>query len=100
VITLDTVANMISFGALFAFSAVNLAVVKHYLVDQKLRGCRNCLLYGAIPGLGFLSTLWLWSSLTSLSFTIGLCWMGLGLLVLLGLTRALRVKLPELQMAE
>lgn len=100
VITLDTVANMISFGALFAFSAVNLAVVKHYLVDQKLRGCRNGLLYGVIPGLGFISTLWLWSSLTSLSFTIGLCWMGMGLLVLLGLTRALRVKLPELQMAE
>ncbi|GLO13369.1 putrescine importer [Pseudomonas putida] len=100
VITLDTVANMISFGALFAFSAVNLAVVKHYLVDQKLRGGRNCLLYGAIPGLGFLSTLWLWSSLTSLSFTIGLCWMGMGLMVLMGLTRAFRVKLPELQMAE
>ena len=34
VITLDTVANMISFGALFAFSAVNLAVVKHYLVEK------------------------------------------------------------------
>ncbi|MBF8788209.1 APC family permease [Pseudomonas asiatica] len=100
VISLDTVANMISFGALFAFSAVNLAVVKHYLIDQKLRGGRNYLLYGAIPGLGFLSTLWLWSSLTSLSFTIGLCWMGMGLVVLLGLTRAFRVKLPELQMAE
>ena len=100
VITLDTVANMISFGALFAFSAVNLAVVKHYLVDQKLRGGRNYLLYGAIPGLGFLSTLWLWSSLTNLSFTIGLCWMGMGLVVLMGLTRAFRVKLPELQMAE
>lgn len=99
VITLDTVANMISFGALFAFSAVNLAVVKHYLVDQKPRGGRNYLLYGAIPGLGFLSTLWLWSSLTSLSFTIGLCWMGMGLVVLMGLTRAFRVKLPELQMA-
>lgn len=42
-ITLDTVANMISFGALFAFSAVNLAVVKHYLVDSKLRGSRNYL---------------------------------------------------------
>ncbi|MBC3482865.1 APC family permease [Pseudomonas sp. SWRI59] len=100
VITLDTVANMISFGALFAFSAVNLAVVKHYLVDQKLRGTRNYLLYGAIPGLGFLSTLWLWSSLSSLSFTIGLCWMAVGFLCLLGLTRAFRVKLPELQMAE
>ena len=100
VITLDTVANMISFGALFAFSAVNLAVVKHYLVDQKRRGTRNYLLYGAIPGLGFLSTLWLWSSLSSLSFTIGLCWMAVGFLCLLGLTRAFRVKLPELQMAE
>ena len=100
VITLDTVANMISFGALFAFSAVNLAVVKHYLVDHRLRGAGNYLLYGVVPGLGFLSTLWLWSSLTRLSFSIGLCWMGLGLVVLLGLTRAFRVKLPELQMAE
>ncbi|MGG5289415.1 APC family permease [Pseudomonas shirazensis] len=100
VLTLDTVANMISFGALFAFSAVNLAVVKHYLVDQQLRGTRNYLLYGAIPALGFLSTLWLWSSLSSMSFTIGLSWMGLGLLCLLGLTRAFRMKLPELQMAE
>jgi len=99
-ITLDTVANMISFGALFAFSAVNLAVVKHYLVDSRLRGTRNCLLYGAVPALGFLSTIWLWTSLSSLSFTIGLCWMGVGFVCLLGLTRAFRVKLPELQMAE
>ncbi|WDY60442.1 APC family permease [Pseudomonas sp. PSKL.D1] len=99
-ITLDTVANMISFGALFAFSAVNLAVVKHYLVDQKLRGARNVLLYGAIPALGFLSTIWLWTSLTSLSFTIGLCWMGAGFVCLLCLTRAFRVQLPELQMAD
>ncbi|MGE8170385.1 APC family permease [Pseudomonas putida] len=100
VISLDTVANMISFGALFAFSAVNLAVVKHYLIDQKLRGTRDALRYGLIPGLGFLSTIWLWTSLSSLSFTIGLCWMGAGLLFLLGLTRAFRVKLPELQMAD
>ncbi|HGA2319825.1 TPA: APC family permease [Pseudomonas putida] len=99
-ITLDTVANMISFGALFAFSAVNLAVVKHYLVDQQLRGMRNCLLYGAIPALGFLSTIWLWTSLSSMSFSIGLCWMGAGFVCLLGLTKAFRVKLPELQMAE
>jgi len=99
-ITLDTVANMISFGALFAFSAVNLAVVKHYLVDQQLRGMRNCLLYGAIPALGFLSTIWLWTSLSRMSFTIGLCWMGVGFICLIGLTKAFRVKLPELQMAE
>lgn len=99
-ITLDTVANMISFGALFAFSAVNLAVIKHYVVDQKLRGTKNYLLYAVVPGLGFLSTIWLWTSLSSLSFTIGLCWMGLGLICLLGITRGLSVKMPELQIAE
>ncbi|MGH8417907.1 MAG: APC family permease [Pseudomonas sp.] len=99
-ITLDTVANMISFGALFAFSAVNLAVIKHYLVDQKLRGTRNYLMYAALPALGFLSTIWLWTSLSGMAFTIGLCWMGLGMICLLGVTRGFRVKMPDLQMAE
>lgn len=99
-ITLDTVANMISFGALFAFSMVNLAVVKHYLVDQKLRGTANYLMYGVIPALGFLSTIWLWTSLSSMSFMIGLSWMALGFLCLLGITRAFRLNLPELQLAE
>ena len=99
-ITLDTVANMISFGALFAFSAVNLAVIKHYLIDQKLRGRRNYLMYAVLPGLGFLSTLWLWTSLSSRSFLIGLCWMGLGLLCLLGVTRGFRVGMPDLKIAE
>ncbi|MFL9674519.1 APC family permease [Pseudomonas sp. 2822-17] len=100
VITLDTVANMISFGALFAFSAVNLAVIKHYLIDKKLRGTRNVLLFAALPALGFLSTIWLWTSLSGMSFTIGLCWMGLGLVCLFGVTRGFRLKMPELQMAE
>ncbi|WP_342622229.1 APC family permease [Pseudomonas alkylphenolica] len=99
-ITLDTVANMISFGALFAFSMVNLAVVKHYLVDQKLGGTANYLKYGAIPALGFLSTIWLWTSLSSMSFMIGLSWMALGFICLIGITRAFRLNLPELQLAE
>ncbi|NUT75854.1 APC family permease [Pseudomonas sp. C1C7] len=100
VITLDTVANMISFGALFAFSAVNLAVIKHYLVDERKTGLKNFVLYGLIPALGFLSTVWLWTSLSHMSFVIGLCWMALGLVVLLSVTQMFRVKLPELQMAE
>ncbi|WP_258196944.1 APC family permease [Pseudomonas entomophila] len=99
-ISLETVANMISFGALCAFSAVNLAVIKHYLGHEGLRDPKSLLRYGLVPGLGFISTLWLWTSLSSLSFTIGLCWMGAGVLLLMGLTRAFRVKLPELQMTE
>jgi hypothetical protein len=35
-----------------------------------------------------------------MSFMIGLSWMALGFLCLLGITKAFRVKLPALQMAE
>lgn len=99
-VTLDTVASMISFGALFAFSAVNLAVIKHYLIDQKLRGTRHYLYYGALPALGFLSTIWLWSSLSGMTFMIGFGWMCLGFICLLSATRLFRDRLPELHMAE
>lgn len=99
-VTLDTVANMISFGALFAFSAVNLAVIKHYLIDQKCRGLRDYLSFGALPAAGFLSTIWLWSSLSGMTFMIGFSWMCLGFICLLSATRLFREQLPELQMAE
>lgn len=99
-VSLDTVANMISFGALFAFSAVNLAVIKYYLVDQRQRETSDYLKYGAVPAIGFLSTIWLWTSLSSISFMVGLGWMGLGFVCLLSITRLFRVQLPELQLAE
>jgi len=57
-------------------------------------------MYAALPALGFLSTIWLWTSLSGMAFTIGLCWMGLGMICLLGVTRGFRVKMPDLQMAE
>ena len=99
-VTLDTVANMISFGALFAFSAVNLAVIKYYLIDQKRTGLRDYLNFGALPAAGFLSTIWLWSSLSGMTFMIGFGWMALGFICLLSATRLFREQLPELQMAE
>ena len=35
VIDLATLASVVSFGALVAFSAVNLTVIKHYFVDAR-----------------------------------------------------------------
>lgn len=100
VITLDTVANMISFGALFAFSAVNLAVIKHYLVDERNTGLKSYVIYGVVPALGFLSTVWLWTNLSHMSFVIGLGWMVVGFICLLVITKMFTLKLPELKMAE
>ena len=46
VIDLGTLASLISFGALVAFSVVNLSVIKHYFIDQRERsGAATC----AIP---------------------------------------------------
>ena len=77
-ITLDTLASLISFGALFAFSVVNLAVPRIFLADRANRAPRGLLLYGLCPLIGFALTAWLWSSLSALALMVGLSWLALG----------------------
>lgn len=79
VIDLATLASLISFGALVAFSAVNLAVVKTHLVDDaSQRSLKGLVSYGLVPLVGLALTLWLWTSLSALTLVIGLCWFALG----------------------
>ncbi|MFF8848303.1 APC family permease [Streptomyces sp. NPDC015127] len=97
---LGTVASLISFGALAAFSLVNLSVVKHFLIDRKLRGMNAMLHYGVVPVLGFALTGWLWSSLSSLTLTVGLFWFGVGATYLALLTRGFRQPPPAVEFDE
>ncbi|PYC26071.1 APC family permease [Pseudomonas mosselii] len=91
VIDLATLASLISFGALVAFSAVNLAVVKtHLLDDSTQRSPMGLLRYGVVPLVGLGLTLWLWTSLSALTLVIGLCWFALGLAYLAVLTAGFR----------
>ncbi|MFK8331438.1 APC family permease [Pseudomonas sp. BJa5] len=91
VIDLATLASLISFGALVAFSAVNLAVIRTHLFNQsEQRNLTDMLRYGLIPLVGLGLTLWLWTSLSPLTLSIGLAWFGLGLAYLLVLTAGLR----------
>ena len=62
VIDLATLASIVSFGALVAFSAVNLTVIKHYFIDE---GEKNVLNNLVLPVIGFLLTVWLWTSLSA-----------------------------------
>lgn len=77
-ITLDTLASLISFGALFAFSVVNLAVPRIFLADRANRTATGILLYGLCPLIGFALTAWLWSSLSTLALTVGIGWLTAG----------------------
>lgn len=94
VIDLATLASIISFGALVAFSAVNLAVIKHYFVDLRERDGVALLRHLILPLIGFVLTAWLWTSLSGLTLVVGLCWLGIGLLWLLGVTRGFRRPTP------
>jgi amino acid transporter len=100
VISLELASSMISFGALVAFSLVNLSVIKHYAVDEGLRSPANLLAYAVVPGIGVLLTLWLWTSLSGTTFVVGLSWIGAGLVYLLVLTRLFTRRPPELHRSE
>ncbi|PPG26593.1 Putrescine importer PuuP [Pseudoclavibacter sp. RFBG4] len=96
VVDLATIASLISFGALAAFSLVNLSVVKFFLFDRKERGGKAVLVYGVLPILGFAMTVWLWTSLSGLALVVGLSWFAIGLVYLAFLTRGFRRQPPEI----
>lgn len=100
VISLELASAMISFGALVAFSFVNLSVIKYYVVDQRRRTTPDLLKYGLAPAIGVLLTLWLWTSLSGLTFVVGLSWAAAGLVYLVGLTRMFTRRPPELHLDE
>lgn len=83
VTSLDTLASIISFGALSTFSAVNLAVIKRFLVDEGRRGGRALARYGLLPLAGFIATVWLWASLSQAALVVGLVWLGIGVVYML-----------------
>lgn len=95
-----TVSNMISFGALIAFSCVNLSTIKHYFVDRGERGGRHALNNLVLPGVGFALTVWLWTNLTGMTFLVGLSWLAIGFVLLLIVTRFFRRPTPTLDLKE
>lgn len=79
VVDLETMASLISFGALFAFSVVNLSVVRIFLVKLQKRAPAEVFRYGVLPVTGLLLTAWLWYSLSAVALTVGLAWLGVGI---------------------
>lgn len=100
VIDLTTLASMISFGALVAFSVVNLAVIKSHLGQGQPRTGARLLQYGLLPLIGFGLIVWLWTSLSALTLGIGLAWFALGALYLAAHTRGFRQPTPTVQFSE
>jgi amino acid transporter len=97
---LDVAASVISFGALVAFSFVNLAVIKHYLIDKRERGARAVLAHLVAPLIGFALTVWLWTSLSLTTFVAGGIWVLIGVALLAILTSGFRRTPPAMDFSE
>ncbi|GAA1531989.1 APC family permease [Brevibacterium picturae] len=99
-VDLTFISEMVSFGALIAFSAVNLSVIKHFIIDGKRRGMTAALSYIVLPGIGFGLTVWLWTSLSPRTLLIGMVWLLIGVGYLAFVTRGFRRRTPTLDLAE
>lgn len=100
VIDLATLASLISFGALVAFSVVNLSVIEHYFVDLRERAGGQVIGSLILPLIGFALTVWLWTSLSVMTLVTGLIWLAVGFAWLLGVTRLFRRPTPTLDLKE
>jgi putrescine importer len=96
-IDLTVLIALVSFGALVAFSAVNLSVIKHYFFDQNEHNVVNNLV---LPLIGFGLTVWLWTSLPGLALKVGLIWLAVGFVWLLMVTRGFSRPTPVLEMKD
>ncbi|WP_027094663.1 APC family permease [Cohnella thermotolerans] len=108
---MTTLSNLVNYGALFGFAALNLSVIWLYYVKKKgeaplrlgsepnwmPRGARH-IRYAFLPFLGFLVIVYVWISMDRLALLIGTCWLIAGLVFLGVKTKGFRKLPPHLEL--
>ncbi|MFC5587954.1 APC family permease [Sporosarcina soli] len=89
-LSLTFVASFINFGALLAFTAVNLSVVALYFVKRKERSFKGVFCYLLIPLIGALMTTWLLLNLDGYSKVLGGVWFLIGVGYLYYMTKGFK----------
>ncbi|GAA1679266.1 APC family permease [Fodinicola feengrottensis] len=97
---ISTAASFINFGAFTAFTFVNLCVIAYALRQRTLRGPAGWILNLVIPLIGAAVDVWLLTNLDSNALLIGLCWLVIGVVILVYLTRGFRRPPPEVTFSE
>lgn len=93
---LVTATALINFGALVAFSFVNLSVIAQFWIrERRNQGWRDHLHYLVLPLIGVLTVGALWVNLEASSMKLGLIWGAAGLIYLLMVTRCFRQPVPQ-----
>jgi putrescine importer len=88
---LDFVASLINFGALIAFTFVNLTVIVYFAYRRKeVNGAKQIFRNIVLPAIGMAFTVLLWVYLSAESTRYGIIWFVIGIAVLLWITRFFR----------
>lgn len=95
-LSLTTAVSLINFGALFAFTFVNISVIAHYYFRKKQRSLIGTIRYLIIPLIGASLTGFFWIKLDIYSLILGGTWFAIGFVYLLNLTKMFRQPPPEL----
>ena len=92
-LTLENVIDYINFGALIAFTFVNISVFAWFAIRQGRRKTPSDIVtFTVLPALGVLMTVILWVNLSETALYGGLAWAGIGLAYLAVLTGGFRKK--------
>ncbi len=92
---LDFIVSLINFGALIAFISVNLSVILLFAYKRReISGVGQILKNIVLPSMGIIVTVVMWLHLSPESTFYGVIWFGLGVVVLLWLTRFFSRPMP------
>ncbi|KMY52750.1 Putrescine importer PuuP [Bacillus sp. FJAT-27231] len=98
---LETATSLINFGALIAFTFVNLAVISHYVIKMKrYRTIKDFINYLVFPVVGASIVMVLWVHLNIHSLILGVIWSVIGMLYLMYITNWFRSPVPQMHMEE
>lgn len=95
-IDLATATSFVSYGALLAFTFVNLSVIFHYFIREKNRSIKGIISYLIVPLIGASLTAFMWLKLDIHSLLLGTGWVVLGIIYLLYLTKGFSQPPPVL----
>lgn len=98
---LETAASLINFGALIAFTFVNLSVISHYVIKKKrYKTAKDFFNYLLMPTIGAGIVVVLWVHLDIHSLILGLIWTAVGAVYLMYITNMFRAPVPHIHMEE
>ena len=93
---LVTATALINFGALVAFTFVNLSVISQFWIREKRRHTlKDNINYLVLPLCGALTVGALWINLEESSMVLGLIWAAVGIIYLAFVTRSFRNPVPQ-----